>query len=181
MNTEKIPNWLRGLYIIIGLITVALGIVVLLMPSVAIETLAFLLYLALLFVALGRMLIGTMFKDLPRGLRIINVVAGLALLGIAIMVLAYQYPFFATAVMISLLALGLLIDGITRIAIGGFAKILANWVRASLVVGGILTVILSIVVLVFPDVAVLTLVFLLSIGLIWSGADAIFAGATGSP
>jgi uncharacterized membrane protein HdeD (DUF308 family) len=50
-----------------------------------------------------------------------------------------------------------------------------------LVAGGILTIILSVVVLAFPGVAILTLVFLLSIGLIWSGIDAIVAGAEGAP
>jgi uncharacterized membrane protein HdeD (DUF308 family) len=97
------------------------------------------------------------------------------------MVLAYQYPYFATAVLVSLFAFGLLINGITRVIIGAMAKILANWIRGSLVVGGILTIILSIVVLAYPGVAVLTLVFLLSIGLTWSGIDAIISGATGTP
>jgi uncharacterized membrane protein HdeD (DUF308 family) len=97
------------------------------------------------------------------------------------MVLAYQYPYFATAVLVSLLALGLLVHGITRVIIGATAKILANWVRGLLVAGGILNIILSIVVLAYPDVGLLTLTFLLSIGLTWSGIDAIIAGAEGAP
>jgi uncharacterized membrane protein HdeD (DUF308 family) len=80
-----------------------------------------------------------------------------------------------------LLAFGLLVHGITRVIIGATAKILANWVRGLLVAGGILTIILSVVVLAFPGVAILTMVFLLSVGLIWSGIDAIVAGATGAP
>jgi uncharacterized membrane protein HdeD (DUF308 family) len=181
MSEEKMPNWLRALYIIMGLVAVVLGIAVLLMPNVAIETLTLLLYFALFFIGTGRILIGALFRLLPRGLRIINIIGGLVLLGLAIMVLAYQYPYFATAVLVSLLAFGLLVHGITRVIIGAMAKILANWVRGLLVVGGILTIILSIIVLVTPGVAVLTLVFLLSIGLTWSGIDAIVSGVTGAP
>jgi uncharacterized membrane protein HdeD (DUF308 family) len=181
MSEEKMPNWLRALYIIMGLVAVVLGIAVLLMPNVAIDTLIFLLYFALLFIGMGRILIGALFKRLPRGLRIISIIGGLVLLGLSIMVLAYQYPYFATAVLVSLLALGLLVHGITRVIIGATAKILANWVRGLLVAGGILNIILSIVVLAYPDVGLLTLTFLLSIGLTWSGIDAIIAGAEGAP
>lgn len=179
MSEEKIPNWLRALYIITGLVAVVLGIAVLLMPNVAVETLTFLLYFALLFIGTGRILIGALFKLLPRGLRIISIIAGLVLLGLAIMVLAY--PYFAAAVLVSLLAFGLLTYGIARVIFGGFAKILPNWVRGLLVVGGVFTIILSIVVLAYPAVGLLTLVFLLSIGLTWSGIDAIITGATGAP
>jgi uncharacterized membrane protein HdeD (DUF308 family) len=181
MSEEKMPNWLRALYIIMGLAAVVLGIAVLLMPNVAIETLIFLLYFAMLFIGTGRILIGASFKALPLGLRIISIIGGLVLIGLSIMVLAYQYPYFATAVLISLLAFGLLVHGITRVIIGATAKILANWVRGLLVAGGILAIILSVVVLAFPGVAILTLVFLLSIGLTWSGIDAIVAGAEGAP
>jgi uncharacterized membrane protein HdeD (DUF308 family) len=181
MSEEKIPNWLRALYIIIGLGSVVLGIAVLLMPNVAVDTLIFLLYFALLFIGTGRILIGALFKLLPQSLRIINIISGLVLLGLALMVLVYQYPYFATAVLVSILAFGLLINGITRVIAGGFAKILPNWMRGFLVAGGVLTIVLSIIVLVYPGVALLTLVFLLSIGLTWSGIDAIVAGATGAP
>jgi uncharacterized membrane protein HdeD (DUF308 family) len=151
-----------------------------LMPNVAAETLIFVLYFALLFIGTRRILIGALFTRLSRGLRIISIIAGLVLIGLAIMVLAYQYPYFATAVLISWFAVALLINGITSIVVGGFARILPNWVRGLLVVAGVLTIISSTIVLVYPDIAVLTLVFLLSVGLIWSGIDAIVAGATGS-
>jgi uncharacterized membrane protein HdeD (DUF308 family) len=181
MSEEKMPNWLRALYIIFGLGALILGIAVLLMPNAAIETLVFLLYLSMFFIGTGRIMIGALFTGLPRGLRIISIIGGLVLIGLSIMVLAYQYPYFATAVLVSLLGFGLLVHGITRVIIGATAKILANWVRGLLVVGGVLAVILSIVVLVYPGVAILTLVFLLSIGLTWSGIDAVIAGAEGAP
>lgn len=181
MNEGKTPNWLRALEIIFGLVAIVLGIAVLLMPNVATETLIFLLYFALFFIGIGRILIGALFKLLPTGLRIINIVVGIVLLGLAIMILAYQYPYFGTSVLVSWFAAALLINGVTSIVVGGFAKILKNWVRGLLVVVGVLTIISSIIVLVYPDIAVLTLILLLSLGLIWSGIDAIITGIRGAP
>jgi uncharacterized membrane protein HdeD (DUF308 family) len=181
MNEEKAPNWLRALDIILGLVAVVLGIAVLFMPNVAVETLIFYLYFALLFIGTERILVGALFKPLSRGLRIISIVAGLIAIGLAIAVLAYSYPYFATALLVSMLAFALLIQGVARVIIGALAKILANWVRGLLVAGGVLSIVLSIMVLVFPGVALLTLVFLLSITLVWNGIDAIVAGVTGTP
>jgi uncharacterized membrane protein HdeD (DUF308 family) len=181
MNEGKAPNWLRALEIIIGLAAVALGIAVLFMPDLAIETLIFLLYFALLFIGTGRILAGAIFKGLSTGLRILSIVSGLVAIGLAIMVLAYQFPYFATAVLVSILAVALLIHGIARVIVGALAKLLANWIRGLLIAGGILSIVLSIIILVMPGVAILTLVFLLSIALVWNGIDAIVAGATGAP
>lgn len=181
MNEEKAPNWLRALDIIFGLVAVALGIAVLLMPDAAVETLIFLLYIALLFIGTGRILIGALFRDLSRGLRIISIIGGLVAIGLSIAVLAYSYPYFAIALLVSLLAFALLIHGVARVIIGALAKILANWVRGLLIAGGVLSIVFSIIVLAVPGVAILTLVFLLSITLVWNGIDAIVTGATGAP
>jgi uncharacterized membrane protein HdeD (DUF308 family) len=179
MSEKKTPNWLRGLEIVLGFIAVILGIAVLVMPDVAVETLIFLLYFALFFIGVGRILVGALFRRLERSLRVLNIIVGLVLIAVAITIIAYQYPYFATAFMVSLLAYGLLVDGIIRIVVGAIAKVLPNWIRGSFVVLGILMIISAIVVLAYPDVGVLTLVFLLSIGLLWGGIDAIIAGATG--
>jgi hypothetical protein len=50
-----------------------------------------------------------------------------------------------------------------------------------MIIGGFLTIALSVAVLIFPGVALLTLVFLLSFALVWNGIDAVISGATGAP
>jgi uncharacterized membrane protein HdeD (DUF308 family) len=150
-------------------------------PDVAVTTLIFLLYVALLIIGIGRILIGALAKHLPVGIRILSIIAGLILIGLSIAVLAYQYPYFATDLMIAMFAFALLMYGISSITIGGFSKILPNWVRGLFVAEGIFAIIISIVVLVVPDIAILTLVFLLSFALVWNGIIAIVSGVTGKP
>jgi uncharacterized membrane protein HdeD (DUF308 family) len=179
VTEEKAPNWLRALNIITGLIAIILGIVVLLIPSAAVETLVFLLYIALMVTGLGRILIGALADFLSRGLRAVSVIAGL--IAIVAAILALAHPNFGVAVLVSLFGATLLIVGLGRIIIGAMAKILPNWVRAMMIIGGFLTIALSVAVLIFPGVALLTLVFLLSFALVWNGIDAVISGATGAP
>jgi uncharacterized membrane protein HdeD (DUF308 family) len=179
MTEEKAPNWLRALNIITGLVAIILGIVVLLIPDAAVETLVFLLYIALMVTGFGRIIIGASAGFLSGGLRAVSIVAGL--IAIVAAILALAYPNFGVAVLVSLFGATLLIVGLGRVIIGAMAKILANWVRASMIILGILTIILSIGVLIFPGVALLTLVFLLSFALVWNGLDAVISGVTGAP
>lgn len=179
MTEEKAPNWLRALNIITGLVAIILGIVVLLIPSVAVETLVFLLYIALMVVGFGRILIGALADFLSRGLRVVSVIAGL--IAVVAAILALVYPNFGVAFLVSLFGATLLIVGLGRVIIGVMAKILANWVRALIIIGGFLTIALSIAVLIFPGVALLTLVFLLSFALLVNGIDAVVSGVTGAP
>lgn len=59
--------------------------------------------------------------------------------------------------------------------------VLPNWVRGIAVAVGILSILLAFVVLVFPRVALLTLVFLLAIALLCIGIERLIAGITGQP
>jgi len=65
--------------------------------------------------------------------------------------------------------------------IGGFARLCPKWLRALIVVGGVFTVVLSSIIIVFPAVGVLTLVLIISVALLWNGIDAIVAGITATP
>lgn len=178
MNKRQVSNWLRALYIILGIVGIILGIAVLLMPDIGLETLMFMLYIGLLFIGSGRILTGVMAKHFSRGFRIVNVIAGIAVVGLALIVVIY--PIFNLAFLISLFAVALLIYGMSRIMIGGFAIILPGWMRGLIVAGGVFTIIMSFAVLLFPGAALLTLVFLLSIALTWNGIDAIVSGVTGA-
>jgi uncharacterized membrane protein HdeD (DUF308 family) len=179
MAEEEAPNWLRALNIITGLVAIILGIVVLLIPSVAVETLVFLLYIALMVIGFGRILVGALAGFLSGGLRAVSIIAGL--IAFAVAVLALVYPNFAVALLVTLFGATLLLFGLGRVIIGVMAKILANWVRALMIIGGFLTIGLSIAVLIFPGVAILTLVFLLSFALVWNGIDTVVSGVTGAP
>ena len=177
-NERQVSNGLRALYIIFGIVGIILGVAVLLMPDAGLETLMILLNVGLLFIASGRIVTGVMAKHLSRAFRIVNVVAGISVFVLALMV--FLFPIFNLAFLVALFAVALLVYGMSRIMIGGFVDILPGWVRGILVAGGIFTIIMSFIVLLFPGAALISLVFLLSIVLIWNGLDAIVTGVTGS-
>jgi uncharacterized membrane protein HdeD (DUF308 family) len=73
----------------------------------------------------------------------------------------------------------LLIHGIARVVIGGFAKVFSSWLRGLLVVFGLLTIVLSVLVFISPALGFLTLVIILSITFLLNGIARIVSGITG--
>jgi uncharacterized membrane protein HdeD (DUF308 family) len=58
---------------------------------------------------------------------------------------------------------------------------LPGWARALAIVVGIVALAAAVVVLAFPGIALLTLVFFLAIALLFIGIDRLFSGITGHP
>jgi uncharacterized membrane protein HdeD (DUF308 family) len=58
MSTVRLPTWYRGLAILVGLISIALGFIVLAFPGLALLTLVFLLAFALLVIGIDRLIAG---------------------------------------------------------------------------------------------------------------------------
>lgn len=177
MSEIKAPGWLRAIDIVFGVIAILLSVVVLLYSELAILTLILILSITLLVIGIARLLVGIFAKYLSDGLRAINVGAGILALVLAIV--AIIYPQLTTQVLIYLLSFALLIHGIVRVVIGGFAKVLPNWLQGLLVVIGLLTIALSVVVFISPEFGFLTLIFLLSIGFLLNGMARIISGITG--
>lgn len=177
MSEIKAPSWLRALDIVFGFIAIILSIVVVVFSELTILTLILLLSIILLVIGIARIFGGIFAKYLSDGLRAINVGAGILALVLAFV--ALLYPQLATQVLIYLLSLALLIHGIARVLIGGFAKVLPSWLRGLLVVVGLLTIVLAVVFFISPAFGFLTLIFLLSIAFILNGIGRIISGITG--
>jgi len=58
---------------------------------------------------------------------------------------------------------------------------LPMWARAFAIVVGLISIAAAFVVLAFPGIAVLTLVFFLGVGLLFIGLDRLIAGISGHP
>jgi len=58
---------------------------------------------------------------------------------------------------------------------------LPTWARALAIVVGVISIGASVIVLLFPFVAILTLVILLGVALLFVGIDRLVAGITGHP
>jgi len=165
------PTWTRALLVIFGLVAIAASIFVLAVPGIALITLVFLLSFSLLFVGLSRIARGISLSALSRSHRILDVVAGL--LGIVIGIIVFLFPLLGIGTLVFMLAFGTMIYGIVSVAIGASLSRLTKGVRALVLLTGILAIILSVIVLVSPSVAILTLIFLLSVSFMVNGIESV--------
>ncbi len=177
MSEIKAPGWLRALDIVLGLIAVILSIVVLVYQELAILTMIFVLSIALLILGIARIFGGIFAKYLSDGMRAVKV--GIGILALVLGAIAFLYTDLTTQVLIYILSFALLLNGIARLVIGGFARLLLSWLRGLLTVVGLLTTILSVVVFVSPAFGELTLVLILSITFLLNGIARIASGITG--
>jgi uncharacterized membrane protein HdeD (DUF308 family) len=151
--------------------------VVLAYPKLAILTLILILSIALLVIGIARVFGGIFAKYLSDGLRAVNLIVGM--LALLLGTVAILYPQFATQMLIYLLSFSLMLNGIARAVIGGFAQLFPRWLRGLLLAVGLITITLSFVVAVFPAFGFLTLVFILSITFLLNGIARIISGITG--
>jgi uncharacterized membrane protein HdeD (DUF308 family) len=165
------PTWSRAFLVIFGLVAIAASIFVLAVPGIALLTLVILLSVSLLSVGLSRLARGIALRALSRGHRVLDVVAGL--LGIGIGLIVFLLPLLGIGTLVFMLAFGTLVYGIVSVAIGASVTLLSRGIRALVVLTGVLAIILSVIVLVSPAVAILTLVFLLSVSFMVNGIESI--------
>ena len=157
--------------VIFGLVAIAASIFVLAVPGIALITLVFLLSFSLLFVGLSRIARGISLSALSRGHRVLDIVAGL--LGIVIGIIVFLFPLLGIGTLVFTLAFGTMIYGIVSVAIGASLSRLTKGVRALVLLVGILAILLSVIVLVSPAVAILTLISLLSVSFMINGIESI--------
>lgn len=173
------PTWARVLLVMFGLIAIATSIFVLAVPRIALLTLVFLLSVSLLFVGLSRIARGISLRPLSKGHRVLDILAGL--LGIAIGMIVFLFPLLGIGTLVFMLAFGTMMYGIVSVAVGASVSRLTRGVRMLVVLAGILAIVLSGIVLVSAAVAILTLVFLLSVSLMVNGIESIVLAFEQSP
>ena len=111
--------------------------------------------------------------------RVLEILGGLLVLALAVIVLLDQQAAIQTLVIV--IAAGLIIGGLTRIALGLNPAIFSPTIRALNVAGGIIAIVLGAVVVVFSSLAIATLIVLLALGLLFAGALEIGIGVARHP
>ena len=177
MQETKAPNGTRILEIILGLIAVIIGFSILGYPSLAIATITFLLALGLLLAGLFRLIWGFAARHLSDSARAIAIFTGLLAIVLAATVLIY--PLLGAATVVILIAIGVLLYGMGRIAMGAVAGQLSGGIRGLLITSGLLMVILGLIVLIYPGLGIALLTVLLAIAFIVVGFESITAGIVG--
>ena len=176
LNPLKQPGWLRGLEIVTGLLAMVFGVLVFIFPGWGVGTLVVLLSIGLLFVGIRSIsLLG--YGGLPNSLRILSAISGIVSLILAALV--GIFPGYGELTLLTFVSFGLIVYGFGRIFIASTFKTMVAWIRGMMVAVGVLDVILSVVVLVFPGLALLTFAVVLSLVLLVSGAEMIVSGAIG--
>lgn len=107
----------------------------------------------------------------PGWLRALEIVTGLLAMVLGILVLVY--PDWGVSYLIVLLSIGLFFTGIRSISLVGYEG-LSNGLKAISVISGIISLILALLVVLFPGYGELTLLILVSFGLIVYGFGRIF-------
>jgi uncharacterized membrane protein HdeD (DUF308 family) len=168
----------RILQIVLGGIAIALSLGVIFNPGFGIATLALLLSATLLVVGIERVVTGyTQSNRSSKLSKFGNIGFGalVALLGIAVL----AFPIFATEVLVTLLALGLLFIGIARIIHGLTDKNISKWSKGSLLGVGILSLAVSFMVFAYPTLGVLLLTLVLGINLLIIGIQSVAYAISG--
>jgi len=175
MNAAR---WLHAFDIVFGLIAVILSVVVLTYQELAILTMIFVLSIGLQVIGNARIISGILAKHFPDGIRTFNFGMGLVMSSLAVVALVYVD--LTTQVLIYILSFILLLNGVARLVIGGFARTLPKWLRRFLVDVGVITIALSVVVFMAPSFGLLTLVLILSITFLFNGVARIVQGIKGT-
>ena len=111
----------------------------------------------------------------PGWLRGLEIVTGL--LAILFGVIVFAFPGLGVATLVVVLSIGLIFAGIRSISIVGFSR-LSKGLRIVSAIAGIVSLILAIIVTLFPGYGALTLMILLAYGLIVYGFSRIFLAYT---
>jgi uncharacterized membrane protein HdeD (DUF308 family) len=146
--SEKLPNWYRGIQIVLGIVAIVLAVLVLLLFEFAVAFMIFLFALGLMIVGFSGIISGASSTAIPSWRRSLSIVLGV--LSIVVAILAIIFPLTGISILIILLAIGLLINGIIGIDSGATNSDLPGWHRAIYVILGVVLVVFSIIILLEP-------------------------------
>ena|GEM_PF-1264138 len=174
---ERMPGWTRAAEVILGLVSLVAGLLVIAYPDLGFFTLVAILAVGLIFLGSRDIVLGAMGGFMPQWLRAANIVFGVLAFILSAIVIAS--PAVAITTLVIFLYFALFVRGVAALTIAGAGKMFLPRLRAASGVVGVLSIILAIIFLAFPLLLVGTLIFLLSIGLLFVGIEAIAAGVVG--
>jgi uncharacterized membrane protein HdeD (DUF308 family) len=157
----------------IGAVSIALSLVAIAYPGLAVETAVVVVSVILLIVGIEQ-IAGGMF--LYRSQRATHV--GIGVLVIALAIATITFPTFA-AIVITLAGVALLFSGISSVLAGIRNKKDPNWSRAANVGVGALVIVISGIALISPIFGALLVALMIAIALLVNGMRLIASGVSG--
>ena len=172
------PHWFRVVEVIFGIATVVISLVVIADPSYGAQNLVPLLSLALIFSAVRMIASGGVRKHL-KSIPGLGVVGSGAVALVLVIAVVFE-PGLSLETLVILLAISLTIQGLGRMLYSA-GRGPPRWLRGSSLAIGIAMVFLAAVVEFARGVALLTLVELLALTVLASGAEAVVSGLGPNP
>jgi hypothetical protein len=172
------PYWFRFVEVIFGLATVVISLVVIANPSYGAQNLVPLLSLALILSAVRMIASGGVRKRL-RSMLGLGVV-GSGVIALALVVAVVLEPGLSLETLVILLAISLTVQGLGRMLYSA-GRGPPRWLRTSSLATGIAMVFLAAIVEFARGLALLTLVELLALTVLASGAEAFVSGLRPNP
>lgn len=166
----------RALEIIGGLIVIAAALIALADPQFVVNAFVILIAAGLIIGGLFRVGVGVFAVVLPSTLRTLNTAGGITAVVLGIAALLELQA--AVAILITILALGLLLVGAFEVGVG-VARQPPMWLRVSIVVIGVLTVILAGIVIIDASIGEGIIAAILALALLLVGIRNIIHGFTG--
>lgn len=161
-----------------GLVIILFSIIILVFSTVAL--LGIMILLSITFIVFGTGRLSDSFSDekLNRFGVIARFITGLLaiLIGIINLIIALVNPSYSILLLINIFAMVLFIIGITRIFIGVFTQEYSKDYRIFLILIGLMSLILSLIVMIVPYVGYYILVLLLSLALLLNGLIRFLSG-----
>lgn len=162
MEEGQIPNWVRGLDIVVGIISVFAAVLIILGSSFARIVLIFVLSFSILAIGVARIVrAGALeMKGLLR--RTVNLLGGIvAMIIVGVIILTPEMP---EILMIQLISLAWIVLGMVRLAIGFLETEVDMRMRAMQICVGLASVVIAFVIELAPSIDVaLAMLFLGSI------------------
>ena len=165
IKKKNVPWWLSIYNLFVGLIYITISMVILALLNFNIQILLDLLTLILILIGISRLLNGIFANDPNIFLRILK-----SILGVGIIILSsfiFHIRDIDYSLQITLLAVGILINSTLRIVVGFLDKREAKWYRIVLI--GSITLVISILFLIFPAWSMKIYIILLTVSFILNG------------
>jgi uncharacterized membrane protein HdeD (DUF308 family) len=166
----------RALEIIGGVIVIGAALLALADPQFIVNAFVIIIAAGLVIGGLFRISVGTFATVLPSTLRALNTAGGIIALVLGIAALLDLQA--AVMTLITILALALLLVGAFEIGVG-VARHPPTWLRASILVLGVLTIILAGTVILNPSIGQGIIGALLALALLFLGVRNLVHGITG--
>ena len=166
---------IRAAQIVLGAIAIVLSIAIIADPALGIGVLIFLLSITIIVAGIERVAVGV-HPHITKSSRTGNIVLGVIAIGLGILVIVF--PLLATLFLVTLLSIGLFFIGLARVIQGIGNKNISRWSRALLVGVGILSLVLSFIVIVHPISGIIILTIILAINLLIIGIESIINGTS---